>query len=587
MHNIFRDSSSFTINRTVPEGTTSWVLSAFSVDPNLGFAMVPQPKIIRSFKAFKIVVEIPNIVKRNEVLAVTIIVFNLLDEPIDVGVIIDNYLQQFDFVTAPGKSLFQEKFVTNSLFSFFNLTTENEVARSKYLPSTPASSTTTFAFLIKPKIIGDLQINIFARSLNGQDTFEKTITVEIEGVPQYYSESHLIDLTENYTFTGTFNIVIPQDAVPDSTQISISVVGEPLTETLENLDRLIYMPAGCGCQTMYYVSPEVSIANYLISENKFDGQIKDTLLNYMLIGYQRILTFVFPNGGVSVWVPPSTPPTVWLTAYAVKIFWRAKSFINVDQSFLTNALNFIVTNQKADGTFNNPDLIWDKFLLGGTETGIAYNAFVVMTLIECNPVLYKQKIIKTMNWILAQSIDDSDTYTLAIVTYTLQLAQYSQRAIYLQRLIGLAKKTNGYVWWEMRGVSGDPNVHNYPNALNTEATAYGCLALLLAGQTINAQYVGKWLFKQRNANGGFISTQDTVMAIEALTKLNIATGGSIIPRITFDASYSNQSKVFTIDKTNYLVIQRQNVRILVSILEPLIYLIKFFSSLHQIPRMYL
>lgn len=402
-------------------------------------------------------------------------------------------------------------------------------------------------------------VNIFGRSLQAIESFEQTLNVEIEGVPVYISDSYLIDFTENFIYNGTYDIIIPADVVADSIVISMSVVGDVLQQTIVNINVLIYEPTGCGCQTLYYVSPEVSIANYLVAVNQFSGSVKDTLLNYMLIGYQRILTFVFPNGGVSVWTPTGTPPTVWLTAYAVKTFWRAKSFINVDQSFLNNALTFIVNNQKSDGTFNNPDLYWDKFLLGGTETGIAYNAFVVATLIEINPVLYAQQITKTMNYILAQTISDSDTYTLAIVTYTLQLAKYSQRAVYLNRLIGLAKQKEGYVWWEMRGVSGDPTVQNHPNSLNTEATAYGCLALLLAGQTVNALYVGKWLFKQRNAAGGYESTQDTVMAIEALTKLITITGGLVIPRITVRSAYLNQIDVFNIDKNNYQVIQRKDV----------------------------
>jgi CD109 antigen len=50
-----------------------------------------------------------------------------------------------------------------------------------------------------------------------------------------------------------------------------------------------------------------------------------------------------------------------------------------------------------------------------------------------------------------------------------------------------------------------------------EATGYALLALLEHGDQFNASRAARWLVTQRNAFGGFNSTQDTVVGIQALT----------------------------------------------------------------------
>ena len=52
-------------------------------------------------------------------------------------------------------------------------------------------------------------------------------------------------------------------------------------------------------------------------------------------------------------------------------------------------------------------------------------------------------------------------------------------------------------------------------------SAYGLQALLLAGRDGDAISVMRWLVTQRNKNGGFESTQDTVVGFQALSKLAV------------------------------------------------------------------
>lgn len=49
-------------------------------------------------------------------------------------------------------------------------------------------------------------------------------------------------------------------------------------------------------------------------------------------------------------------------------------------------------------------------------------------------------------------------------------------------------------------------------------TAYGLLAILEAGLYTDGLPIMKWLLNQRNEQGGFQSTQDTVVGLQALSK---------------------------------------------------------------------
>merc|ERR1719481_1835310 len=51
-------------------------------------------------------------------------------------------------------------------------------------------------------------------------------------------------------------------------------------------------------------------------------------------------------------------------------------------------------------------------------------------------------------------------------------------------------------------------------------TAYNVLSWVLRDEVPKALKSVKWLAKQRNSQGGFVSTQDTVVALQALAKLS-------------------------------------------------------------------
>ena len=101
-------------------------------------------------------------------------------------------------------------------------------------------------------------------------------------------------------------------------------------------------------------------------------------------------------------------------------------------------------------------------------------------------------------------------------------------------------------------------------------TAYMIQSLVLWGRQTEALESVKWLGRQRNSQGGFVSTQDTVVALQALSMYS-----QRVPKIPLDMSvsvnllknspnsqltgFSKQLGKFRMDETTKLLLQKQKI----------------------------
>lgn len=105
---------------------------------------------------------------------------------------------------------------------------------------------TATSFMIKPNKVGPITIKVTATSPLAGDGIERILPCEPEGVPQYNNTAVFVDLREKSTQTENMTIVIPKNAVPDSTRIEVSVIGKfeifVLFSLFEVLMYLIIVP---------------------------------------------------------------------------------------------------------------------------------------------------------------------------------------------------------------------------------------------------------------------------------------------------------------------------------------------------------
>merc|ERR1712061_953215 len=95
-------------------------------------------------------------------------------------------------------------------------------------------------------------------------------------------------------------------------------------------------------------------------------------------------------------------------------------------------------------------------------------------------------------------------------------------------------------------------------ARDVEITAYNVLSLTLKDKLSESLQAIRWLATNRNSRGGFVSTQDTMVAMEAISESSLKIG-SEDNRLKIDVSVGDDSNLqsFEVDEDNKLVYQKE------------------------------
>jgi CD109 antigen len=280
------------------------------------------------------------------------------------------------------------------------------------------------------------------------------------------------------------------------------------------------LPYGCGEQNMINFVPNIVVLDYLTSVNKLTPEIEEKAKKHMESGYQRELGYKHDDGSYSAFGKNDDSGSTWLTAFVIKSFNQASKYIEIESDIMNQGLKFLSNTQEDDGSFPEVGRILSSSLQGGSSKGIGLTAYVLTTFLEAhNSETYKDVVSKGLSYILNNVDELKDTYSLAIASYALQLAKDptydSIRNTLLEKLETKAENKNQMKYWKRNLV----DTESKPDSIAIEMTSYGLLAFMEAGKIAESFSIAKWLITQRNENGGYQSTQDTVVGLQALAKL--------------------------------------------------------------------
>lgn len=283
------------------------------------------------------------------------------------------------------------------------------------------------------------------------------------------------------------------------------------------------MPCGCGEQNMLNFVPNIVILDYLTNVKRLTPTIEAKAKKYMEIGYQRELTYKHENGSYSAFGKSDSSGSTWLTAFVAKSFHQASKYILIDENIIKHALDFLKKVQAKDGSFPEVGYICHKDMQGGSSKGIALTAYTLITFVENEKYreVFKETIQKALSFIINNCEQLDDNYSLAIASYALQLALHDSKDSFLKRLEAKVESKDGLKFWKKEIVkeANENSWHCHPNSVNVEMTGYALQAFIEGGRDADGIPIMKWLVSQRNENGGFQSTQDTVVGLQALSKL--------------------------------------------------------------------
>lgn len=355
-----------------------------------------------------------------------------------------------------------------------------------------------------------------------------------------------------------WSLELPPDVVEDSARADVSVVGDLLGPTLQNLDHLVQMPMGCGEQNMILFVPNLHVINYLNATQQENPVLKAEAIKNMEKGYQRELKYRHADGSYSAFGDTDHEGSMWLTAFVVKSFAQARAHIYVDDDDLKISMRWITKKQLENGCFPLVGKVFHKDMKGGLSgdtTSAALTAYVLISLLETGLPLSPSVTANTVFCLKGES--ESDMYTLVLTTYALTLLGEREMAEEsLKRLLGIATRQQDLLWWEKPGAAS--------LGLSVEMTAYAVLSLVKLGgeqNLISALQAVRWISKHRNAQGGFVSTQDTVVALEALTKYAV-----MLPQgkngLSIVVTATEMEHTFHIREHERLLLKRQQLPVL-------------------------
>ncbi|XP_011146903.2 murinoglobulin-1 [Harpegnathos saltator] len=491
-----------TIERTLPDTITDWIGYTTCISPTHGLGIAP-PTTITGFQPFFLDYNLPYSVKRGELLRMKVSLFNYMQHSLPVKIKLED---------ATGLDLH----LSHAVASFCVKPRDSVVHE----------------YILRPRVLGDVNITVSASIdsdyaepcgpetlLYTRDVIVKPILVLPEGFPVETTKSAFIcpkDFSDDSTIT--WDLDLPEDLVPESARAYVSLIGDILGPALENLDSLVRLPLGCGEQNMILFVPNIHVIGYLDATGVENSELRAKAVKNMEKGYQRELIYRHPDGSYSAFGPESSESSIWLTAFVIKSFAQARSIIHIDERDLKISVKWMMKKQLENGCFPVIGRVFHKDMKGGLQdddsSSTALTAYILISLLQSGVPLTPSLVNNALHCLEKGMANGGDTtYTAALSTYALALLEHPRANNSLKLLMDRATRNHDLLWWEDK--------YKPSLGLSIEMTAYAVLSFVKLGGEANmveALKAVRWMSKQRNAEGGFTSTQDTVLGLEALTK---------------------------------------------------------------------
>ncbi|NWZ78278.1 A2ML1 protein, partial [Poecile atricapillus] len=542
-------SGNKSITVTVPETITEWKAGMFCTGRH-GFGFAPASRLTVS-KPFLVELPLPSSVVLGETFNLKATVSNNLQKCMRIQVTLEEFAH---FQLKPCKGcVYSSCLCAGEAKTFQWSVTAEQLGLVNITLSTEAVATKELCGEEIP----------FVPKQGQKDVITKLIQVRPEGVLVEKAHSSILCPEKGNPAEESVSLVLPLNVVEGSVRATVSVTGDLMGTALQNLDHLVQLPHGCGEQNMVLFASIVYVLQYLEKTRQLSPEIKDRATGFLRSGYQIQLHYQHPDGSYSEFGIEDQYGNTWLTAFVVKCFVQAKPYIYLDNRIIQAALTWLEFHQLPSGCFKNVGQLFHTFMKGGVDGEVPLAAYITAAYLEAGATPESTVVRRALGCIAPALPKAASTYTQALLAYTFALAKDSQRTQELLDVLGRkAIRADGQIHWSQ--TSSKPRTTtspwSQPISTDVELTAYILLALLskpnvTESDLTTASGIVAWLTRQQNAYGGFASTQDTVVALQALAKyaaLTHSTQGDAEVRVR---SHGGFGKKFQVSYQNRLLVQ--------------------------------
>ena len=369
-------------------------------------------------------------------------------------------------------------------------------AREGLKPGEKTTATLTLApdgvgkvlFPIRAVSPGRGQITVKAKG----DTQADAVRRHIDVVPR----GRRVEVADNAILrkNATLTVQVPSGADLKTTDLSLRFFPGPVSQALAGLDGMLQKPYGCFEQTTSTAYPNLMILRYLKESNSKDVKAMAQAQTYVMLGYQRLLTFEVKGGGFSLF--GEAPAEFALTALGLAEFQDMAEVQAVDEKLLARTANWLAAH-------------WD-------DASPVQRSFAALPLARAG----KQEIAAA--WIGKRGVEsDLPTYELAVLANAAARTKHTLAPALVNALAKRVKNGKPGASWE----SSAPRMtyESWMGNNSVETTALAVQAFAKAGS--HADLVTKgvdFLTVRRSPSGGWSGTQDTVQALRALLETSAA-----------------------------------------------------------------
>uniref|UniRef100_A0A8C2CEN4 Complement component c3a, duplicate 4 n=1 Tax=Cyprinus carpio TaxID=7962 RepID=A0A8C2CEN4_CYPCA len=518
------------------DSITTWEITAISLSSTHGICVADVHEMT-VVKNFFIDLKLPYSAVRNEQIEIKAIIHNLYSRKVRVE------LMETKDICSPASK--RGKFNT--------------------IVTVDAKSSYSVPFVIVPLALGRHAIVVKAAAAGrGSDGVKKDLLVVSEGV--------LTKLNENLQFSpskkgkGIPTKPLHGDQAPNTpANTYVSAIGDTISITIEKaisgqaMGSLIILPGGCGEQNMASLTMPVIATHYLDKTNQWHtvkAGLRQTAAMYITRGYNQQLAYRKSDGSYAAYI--SRPSSTWLTAYVAKIFAMASNIVNIDRNVICSALKWLIMNkQLPDGVFREDAPVISGWMTGnvhGQNSQASMTAFVLIALQEgrgiCAGLIsvglsLDSSINKATMYLRSQFHGLTNPYAVAMTSYALANGNALDKQILLRKASGDGSH------WPVPGSS----------SFTLEASAYALLALIKAQDFQNAAPIVNWLNNQRQYNGGYGTTQATIMVFQAVAeyRIQVKDKRQLDLEMTIRVDGSRQPIVWNFNKDNSYLAQTEKV----------------------------
>jgi hypothetical protein len=485
------------VTLTTPDSITSWGIDAIAstTDAQIGTGNAE----VTVFQEFFVEPDIPVSVIRGDEFPLRVLVYN------------------YENVTS-------NITVELQLDSWFELLSDNTQS-----VEVEANSVSSVDFVIKANKVGEHNVTLTASSTSLEDKIVKKMRVDPDGKRIDNVANGQLDNNDSISV----NIDLNPQRVESSENAYVKLQGGMEAVTLDGAETYIRFVSGCGEQSMSTLAIDILAFDTV---QKMDGT-DEKLFEYENIvnqGIQHELIFLLePENKIGrgiVWFASDKDVHPWLTSWGLITFQDAKNAgFNLDDAIITDMQDWLVSQQNDDGSYQFPD--WGIYETNNPilkAKKVATTAYITRALLYSGFSSSHNAITKALDYIgshISEHWDDPYTLALSLIALEDGVGDVALRGDIASRLETLRQEENDTVYWnsDINMISDGDDIWGWRYSSSPriiETTGYAVMALHKHGghrDTVNKAV--NYLLTHRNGLGGFFSTQDTVVAFQALASI--------------------------------------------------------------------